>query len=183
MRKSQRWNDRQLEHYSHAVEGRIDPPRYAKFANEYLPLPPCRIIDAGCAGGDVTNHLKSKGHDVVGLDYPGVIAKTSKKYPDLELIACDLNEGIPNSIRDIDWVYASEILEHLTQDFEFLASCYECLKNGGKVYVTVPLKAGQWGGHLRFYPDESLKNIVWSAGFEVETVDRTPASLIVIGVK
>ena len=183
MRKSQRWADRQLEHYSSAVEGRTDPPRYTKFANEYLPLPPLKIVDCGCAGGDITRELSDRYYDVVGLDFPVVIAKTSKKYPDLKLIACDLNEGIPNSIRDVDWVYASEILEHLTQDFEFLASCYECLKNGGKVYVTVPSKAGTWGSHLRYFPEDSLKNLVWSAGFEVETIDRTPSSLIVIGVK
>lgn len=183
MRKSERWTNRQLEHYSPAIEGRTDPPRYTKFANEYLPLPPLKIIDCGCAGADITKALKDRGYDVVGLDFPVVVENTKKKYPDLKLIACDLNDGIPNSIRDVDWVYASEILEHLTHDFEFLASCYECLKMGGKIYVTVPLKAEKWGGHLRFYPEESLKNLVWSVGFKVETIDWTPTSLIIIGVK
>lgn len=183
MKKSERWNKRQLEHYGPAVEGRTDPPRYRKFIEQYLPRPPLRIIDCGCAGGDVTMDIKKRGYDVIGLDYPEVIAKTKKKYPDLNLIACDLNEGIPSSICDIDWVYASEILEHVTHDFEFLASCYDCLKQGGNVYVTAPRQAEKWGAHLHFYPEMSLKNLVWAAGFEIFAVDKTFASTIVIGEK
>lgn len=183
MRRSQRWLDRQLEHYAPAIEGRTDPPRYLKFRDEYLSPPPLRIVDCGCAGGDITADLHKRGYQAIGIDYSEIIDKTQMKYSILALVACDLNEGIPSSIRDVDWVYASEICEHITHDFDFLVSCYECLKKGGKVYVTVPRHADKWGAHLRFYPEMSLKNLVWAAGFEIFAVDKTFASTIVIGEK
>jgi len=183
LRKSQRWYDRQLEHYASAIEGRTDPPRYRKFVEHYLPPSRLRVVDCGCAGGDVTADIKKRGYDVIGIDCPEIIAKTKIKYPNLDLVACDLNEGIPNSIQDIDWVYASEICEHITHDYEFLTSCYECLKKGGKIYVTVPRNADKWGAHLRFYPEMSLKNLIWAAGFEIIDEDKTFASTIVIGEK
>jgi len=183
MRKSERWEKRQLEHYSPAIEGKTVPPRYIKFRDQYLPPPPLKIVDCGCAGGDITKELKDKGYEIIGIDYPEVTEKTKKKYPDLTFYSCDLNDGIPIAIHDIDWVYASELCEHITHDFDFLISCYECLKLGGKVYITVPRHAAKWGGHLRFYPEESMRNLLWSAGFEVITVDKTFSSLIVIGEK
>ena len=180
---SLRWHKRQLVHYGRAVEGRTDPPRYTKFRDQHLGPPPLKIVDCGCAGGDITKELSDKRYYVVGIDYHEVIEKTEKKYPDLTFYSTDLNDGIPFVIREMDWVYASEICEHITHDYDFLVSCYECLKPGGKVYVTVPRHADKWEAHLRFYPEESLKNLLWAAGFEIVVVDRTFASLIVIGEK
>ncbi len=183
--RSIRWHKRQLEHYDGAVEGKTDPPRYKKFRDQYLGPPPLKVVDCGCAGGDITKELFDRGYEVIGLDFPEVIAKTEKKYPDLKnaLISCNLNDEIPDIVFDFDWVYASEICEHITHDYEFLVSCYECLKPGGKVFVTVPRHADKWEGHLRFYPEESMRNLLWATGFEFVAVDKTFASLIVIGEK
>lgn len=183
MDKSERWTNRQLEHYKKAVEGRTDPPRYHKFRDEYLGHPPLKIVDCGCAGADITKELSERGYEVIGIDYPDIIEKTRKKYPDLIFYSCDLNDGIPIAIGDVDWVYASEILEHITHDFDFLMSCYDCLRIGGKLYITVPRKAEKWNGHLRYYPKESLENLLWAAGFNEITFDTTFASCIVIGEK
>ncbi len=184
--KSVRWHDRQLEHYGKAVEGRTDPPRYILFRDKYLNPPPLYIIDIGCAGGDITNDLKKRGYEVVGVDYPEVIEKTKKKYPYLNFVSCDVND-MPlmqdEFLERADWIYASEICEHITHDFDFLSSCFECLKNGGKIFVTVPRHAEKWEAHLRFYPEESLKNLLWAAGFEIFAVEKTFASLIAIGEK
>ena len=102
MKKSDRWNNRQLEHYARAVEGRTDPPRYLKFRAHYLSPPPLKIIDAGCASGDISTELANRGYTVIGLDFPDVINKTKKKYPDLNLVAYDLNDGIPITIKEVE---------------------------------------------------------------------------------
>jgi 2-polyprenyl-3-methyl-5-hydroxy-6-metoxy-1,4-benzoquinol methylase len=181
--KSERWRDLQLKHYASAVEGRIDPPRYKIFL-EHIGPPPLKIVDVGCAGGDITYDLKTRGYEVIGIDYPEVIEKTSKKYPELRFLAWDVNEGLP-FIKGFqpDWVYASEILEHITHDFDFLASCHLILKKGGKIFVTVPRVPEKWDGHLRFYPVESLKNLLWAAGFEIVVADKDYSSTIIIGEK
>jgi 2-polyprenyl-3-methyl-5-hydroxy-6-metoxy-1,4-benzoquinol methylase len=184
MRESKRWREVQLKHYGPAVEGRTDPPRYKKFL-EHIGSPPLKILDVGCAGGDITYDLKTRGYEVIGVDYPEVIEKTKVKYPDLMLFALDVNEGLRFSQLFFvpDWIYASEILEHITHDFDFLASCYVILKDGGKIFVTVPRVAEKWDGHLRFYPVESLKNLLWAAGFEIVEEDKDFSSTIVIGEK
>lgn len=185
MRKSERWYDLQLKHYAPAVEGRTDPPRYKKFTYHLNP-PPLTIIDCGCAGGDITQDLRKRGYDVTGVDYPTVIEKTKLKYPDLKLIGCDLNYGLPSDYRFMEtahWIYASEILEHITHDFDFLSSCWECLKPWGRIYLTVPRVAEKWDGHLRFYPVESLHNLLWAAGFKVIHEDKDFSSTIVIAEK
>jgi len=183
MEKASRWNNRQLQHYSPAIEGRTDPPRFRMFVEKILPLPPLKVIDCGCAGGDVTNDISKRGYEVIGLDYPEIISKTSKKYPNLKLVACNLNMGIPAGIGKVDWIYASEILEHLTHDFDFLVSCYDHLKKGGNLYLTVPKSAEKWGAHLRHYPKMSLRNLFWAAGFNYVTEMETSASSIIIGKK
>lgn len=182
MRKSDRWHDLQLKHYAPAVEGRTDPPRYKKFLS-HLNDPPLRIVDCGCAGGDISEDLWKKGHTVIGIDCPEVIEKAKQHHPAVPFIPCDLNEGLPEGIIGFDWIYASEILEHITHDFEFLASCYECLKIGGRIYVTVPRVGEKWDGHLRFYPVESLRNLLWAAGFMIVHEDKDFSSTIVIGAK
>ena len=184
MKESQsRWNSRQLQHYAPAREGRTDPPRFRIFVKKVLPPPPLKIIDCGCAGGDVTSDISIRGYDVIGLDYPEIISKTSKKYPNLKLVACDLNKGIPDDIEKVDWIYASEILEHLTHDFDFLVSCYDHLKNGGNLYLTVPKLAEKWGDHLRYYPKESLMNLFWAVGFNSIKKFETHASSIIMSKK
>ena len=184
MRGSERWRELQLKHYAPAVEGRTDPPRYKKFLCELGPHP-CNILDVGCAGGDITHDLKTRGHEVVGIDYPQVIEKTRVKYPDLRLLAWDVNEGLSFDKEWFypDWIYASEILEHITHDYEFLTSCYEYLRPNGKIYLTVPRVGEKWDGHLRFYPVESLRNLLWTAGFKVISEDKDFSSTIVIGEK
>jgi 2-polyprenyl-3-methyl-5-hydroxy-6-metoxy-1,4-benzoquinol methylase len=187
MRYSKRWHDRQLEHYIKAIEGRTDPPRYKLFKEKYLENLPLKIVDCGCAGGDISFELYKMGYLVVGIDYPEIIFKTKKKFPkgltELTFIDYDLNKGLPIGIIDFDWIYASEILEHITHDFDFLVSCHDCLKISGKIFVTVPRHAEKWEGHLRFYPEGSLKNMLWAAGFDNLIIDKTFASLIIIGEK
>lgn len=53
----------------------------------------------------------------------------------------------------------------------------------GRIYVTVPRVGEKWDGHLRFYPVESLRNLLWAAGFKVIHEDRDFSSTIVIGSK
>jgi len=183
MEKASRWNNRQLQHYSPAIEGKTDPRRFRMFIEKILPPPPLKVIDCGCAGGDVTNNISKRGYEVIGLYYPEIINKTSNKYPNLKLVACNLNMGIPASIGKIDWIYASEILEHLTHDFDFLVSCHNHLKLDGWLYLTVPKSAEKWSAHLRHYPKESLKNLFWAAGFNNIREGETSASSIIIGKK
>lgn len=187
MTSSERWRELQLKHYAPAVEGRTDPPRYKKFLS-HLSSPPKKILDAGCASGDITYDLQQRGYKTIGIDYPEVIEKTKIKHPSLmlfgcDLYSCDLNSGVPIHITDVDWVYASEILEHITHDYDFLVSCHECLKPLGRIYLTVPRVGEKWDGHLRYYPVESLRNLLWAAGFKVIHEDKDFSSTIVIGAK
>ena len=175
------WEKNQHQNYDDADEGNIDTTRFMIFTS-LLPSPPCKILDCGCSGGEITKTLQKFGYEVIGTDFPEVIKRTSLKYPELNLIPSNLNKEIPN-INNVDWIYASEILEHLVYDFDFLTRCHTILRDNGKIFLTVPRRPEKWNAHLRFYPIESLINLAALAGFKFLRSYLDSSSTIYVGEK
>jgi SAM-dependent methyltransferase len=78
--------------------------------------------------------------------------------------------------RPMDFIYSSNVLEHIADDVAALAALWDTLVVGGKIAIFVPAFESIWTtnddhvGHHRRYTIASLKEKLATAGFEVESI-------------
>jgi SAM-dependent methyltransferase len=78
--------------------------------------------------------------------------------------------------RPMDFIYSSNVLEHIPDDVAALAALRDTLVAGGKIAIFVPAFESIWTalddrvGHHRRYTTASLKEKLAVAGFEVESI-------------
>jgi len=145
--------------------------RYGRVLDSHLPAH-ARILDIGCNDGSFCKVLADKGYAVTGVDLPAVIERASAHYPELDLIAADI-EDIDWPERTFDAIVVFGTIEHIIHDFELLKKAYSWLNARGQIFLTTPLSPEKIddGDHLRFYPPVSLRNLVLLAGFKVSKVE------------
>jgi len=142
-------------------------------------LPPGPIADAGAGSGHLAGLLADRVDKLVLLEggeenlatlRDRFAAQANVVIVDCDLMACEqvlASHGV-RSIVSLD------VLEHLPDDLAALKQFHSALAEGGKVYIKVP--ALQWlygpvdeaSGHFRRYSRGSLRNVLETAGFEVE---------------
>lgn len=146
--------------------------------------PPSRILDVGCSGGLLAEHLRFLGHKVTGVDYleiPGVRERTDQFFQ------ADLNQGIPPEVGDgFDVVIAGDVIEHLMRPGDSLRAMRRVLRPGGQVLLSVP-NFGHWyprlrtlfglfgydrrgildDTHLRFFTRSTLRRLVRACAFDI----------------
>ena len=141
---------------------------------------PLTVLDVGCGTGLNAGILRDMGHTVVGVDLSPVAVE---KFSALgfEGHVCDIAEGMPFDANKFDMVYASEVIEHVSDTELFLAELARVLKPGGLLMLSTPNSAfwpfrlvGLMGwtvsevqhpGHLRFFSKRSLTSAIAAAGF------------------
>jgi glycosyltransferase involved in cell wall biosynthesis len=146
--------------------------------------PPSRVLDVGCSGGLLAEHIRARGHYVVGVDYleiPGVRQRTDEFYE------ADLNHPLPPQVGGgYDVVIAGDIIEHLYRPGEALREIRKALRPGGQVLLSVPnfghfyprlrTMFGLFGydrrgilddTHLRFFTRRTLRRMVRGFGFDI----------------
>jgi SAM-dependent methyltransferase len=78
--------------------------------------------------------------------------------------------------RSMDFIYSSNVLEHIPDDVTALAALRDTLVAGGKIAIFVPAFESIWSplddrvGHHRRYTIASLKEKLAATGFEVESI-------------
>jgi 2-polyprenyl-3-methyl-5-hydroxy-6-metoxy-1,4-benzoquinol methylase len=152
-----------------------------------------RVLELGCTAGHFTRALARQGCTVVGVEIDRSAAERACKVADQVIIA-DLDD--PEALSelaagDFDVVTAGDVLEHLRDPLLVLRSCRRLLKPSGFLVVSVPnvahadVRLTLLGGafpyrvsglldttHLRFFTRQSLKELLWAAGFLVVEVHR-----------
>jgi 2-polyprenyl-3-methyl-5-hydroxy-6-metoxy-1,4-benzoquinol methylase len=146
--------------------------------------PTSRILDIGCAGGLLAEHLRARGHWVTGIDrceLSGVREHTD------EFVRADLEHGIPPQVGDgFDVVVAGDVIEHLAQPKRILRDLSRLLRPGGQMLLSVPnfahwyprtrVALGMFGydrrgvldeTHLRFFTRATLRRTVRDCGFDI----------------
>jgi len=75
----------------------------------------------------------------------GLVAKESLKYvvdypPNVDVRGCDITKGLPFDDLSVDYIYTSQMLEHLRREDAIfvLKECHRVLKPGGVLHVVVP---------------------------------------------
>lgn len=154
--------------------------------------PGARVLDLGCSDGHLAAGLRSRGHDVTGVDLhpsPGVEQRVDT------FVAADLDRGLPEELDGpFDVVVLADVLEHLREPGELLTALLASglLAPDGRVLVSVP-NFGHWyprlrvalgrfdydrrgildAGHLRFFTRRSFERLVTDTGWSVARRDAT----------
>jgi SAM-dependent methyltransferase len=136
-----------------------------------LPLDPL-ALDIGCGTGSNLKLLRAEGLSVIGLDhslYALSLAKMNTQHP---FINGDLNR-LPIRPECIGLIIAMDIFEHLEDDRSGIHECFQALKKGGILILTVPAFKWLWGiqdlvtRHKRRYKRKEILNLLTLEGFEV----------------
>lgn len=156
-----------------------------------------RVLDLGCAEGDLARALREQGCRVSGVELDAAAAE--KARPDLEeclvadLQTLDLAAAFPESRFDV--LVFGDVLEHLVDPLALLRQAKHVLAPGGYVVISIPniahgsirlsLLAGEFRyrtlglldeTHVRFFTRETLYRLLIDAGLAPADVRGTTAS-------
>lgn len=142
-------------------------------------LPYCAgavVLEAGCGEGYGAGLLTEHAEQVIALDYDrAAIEHVAVSYPATRALHSNL-VTLPLTGGRIDVVANLQVLEHLWDQYGFLAECRRVLRPGGRLLVTTP-------NRLTFTPDSEtplnpyhtrelappeLDEMLRGAGFTVE---------------
>jgi SAM-dependent methyltransferase len=128
-------------------------------------------LDFGAGAGQFAIPLKQAGHQVVAVEVDTVLSQSMARqgvttFDSLEKVADE----------SVDYIYALNVLEHISDDGNALRMLQRKLRPGGKLLIYVPAFQALYSsmdalvGHFRRYRGRGLRAIVEQAGFEVDTV-------------
>ncbi|HEX3376012.1 MAG TPA: class I SAM-dependent methyltransferase [Candidatus Acidoferrales bacterium] len=153
---------------------------------------PVRILDAGTASGYLGKVWRGDGHYVAGIEFDAATGEKARQYYNVFEVANLENYAFP-ARREFDYIVFADVLEHLRDPAAVLRRCIPCLKDSGKVIISVPnianwiirlsLLFGKFDymdrgildrTHLRFFTSRSLKQLMKEVSCEVEEIIPTP---------
>jgi 2-polyprenyl-6-hydroxyphenyl methylase/3-demethylubiquinone-9 3-methyltransferase len=115
----------------------------AEFGRDRAGLRPfagLRVLDIGCGGGLLSEPMARLGADVTGADAAaGNIEVARLHAADMELVIdyrATTAEGLAAAGEVYDVVLAMEIVEHVANPAEFVATCQSLLRPGGLIVMS-----------------------------------------------
>lgn len=184
-----------MDHLSRRLDGGV------KSANYYLESRPDiqalldvrgrRVLDVGCAAGELGRALKQAGaREVMGIERDPTAAALAKNKLDAVLVGEVDRVVLAPAESRFDYIIFADVLEHLTDPWSVLASYRHYLKPGGTVVASIPnirfyaviarLLFNRWGyresgildsTHLRFFTLPTIREMFERAGYCVERID------------
>ena len=153
---------------------------------------PVRILDAGTASGYLGKVWRGNGHYVAGIEFDAATGEKARQYYDVFEVA-NLETYPFSARREFDYIVFADVLEHLRDPATVLRACIPCLKESGKIIISVPnianwiirlsLLFGKFDymdrgildrTHLRFFTSRSLRQLMKEVSCEVEEIIPTP---------
>ncbi len=205
-----RWFFRFLyDRESAAWERRRDEPQHRELvertADELASVvaPPGPLADLGCGPGAHTLALARRGYDVVGVDgSPRMVevarTRAARDEIDATFDVHDVSAPLRFADASLGGVLAVLVLQHLPHPAAFIAEIRRCLRPGGNLLITAPVRDGQsltsqslyWRlraacyhrvpGAVRFYDTSSLRRLVEDQGLAVVECNSEPGRVSVL---
>jgi SAM-dependent methyltransferase len=150
-----------------------------------------RVLEVGCAGGELGRLLRGRGHHVTGIELVPDMAERARRWLD-QVVTADVEaDGIPFPPASFDAIVFADVLEHLVDPWRVLREAADVLAEGGVVVASIPnvqnvdvlrrLLCGRWDyrergildlGHLRFFTLHSIRGLFAQAGLRIEHIGR-----------
>lgn len=134
-----------------------------------------RVLEIGCAQGDMLRTLAERGFTGLGVDISEEAVRLARTtLAGLEDRVRAALAGAETQTGPYDYVMAFEVLEHIRDDGGALGRWRSMLRPGGYLFLSVPAHPGLWGptdvrvGHYRRYERAGLVRLLRRTGFEVE---------------
>lgn len=145
-----------------------------------------RVLDIGCANGEISEFAALIGHEVTAID----LNSPTRQLTSVNFIKSDLEFGLPASLlNQFDLIICADVLEHLRSPDKLLHELLDKLAGTGKVVASIP-NFGHWyprlrvlfgkfdydargildQSHLRFFTKKSFTKIANTAGYDVTNV-------------
>ncbi len=161
----------------------------------YIPDGAERVLDVGCATGEVGAALKARGkaREVVGLELSPDAAVEARRHLD-RVIVGDIEGGDGESVLSdggFDVILYADVLEHLKNPWAVVERQRRLLRPGGRVIASLPnighyrtilmLLRHQWRyeelgimdyTHLRFFDRAGLRDLFRQAGYAETRIYR-----------
>jgi len=147
--------------------------------------PPARVLDLGCATGDLLDAVRAHGNlNVLGIEPSERAAAIARSVRQLDVHVGDLESAaLPTA--SVDVALLSHVLEHLASPSATLRELRRVLRPGGTLVLWLPNAASlaatvlreRWMGydaprHLYAFSIETLSSTLDRAGFAVTEVSH-----------
>jgi SAM-dependent methyltransferase len=96
------------------------------------------VLDAGSGEGGWIKRLKESPNirRIISVD---IIDNGASQIDGVEFHLTDISQSsLPCRERELDWIFAIEVLEHLANPRNFVKDASRCLNKGGKLVITTP---------------------------------------------
>jgi 2-polyprenyl-3-methyl-5-hydroxy-6-metoxy-1,4-benzoquinol methylase len=157
---------------------REDVRRIAEFT------PTGRILEVGCGYGYFLKAALDAGYDAYGVDLsPAAVKFAEERYPGR--VFRGFVEEIPEiQAEKYDVIFASHLIEHVTDPAAFLDTAGRLLKPGGLVVMVTPnigsllsrVSGQRWVSfkipeHVSYYDHKTMTELLRRTNFEVAAID------------
>jgi 2-polyprenyl-3-methyl-5-hydroxy-6-metoxy-1,4-benzoquinol methylase len=157
---------------------REDVRRIAEF------VPQGRILEVGCGYGYFLKCALDAGYDAYGIDLsPAAVERAAQLYPG-RVFQGLLEEAPEIEGQTFDVIFASHLIEHITDPAAFLRTAARFLRPGGLVVMVTPniksllarVSGPRWVSfkipeHVSYYDPQTITDLLSRTGFTVSAID------------
>jgi SAM-dependent methyltransferase len=139
-----------------------------------------RVLDLGCGAGPFTRELAEAGAVPVGVEVAeAALRRARAAVPGVDFRLAPIDAPLPLPDAWFDLVWASEVIEHVSDTAIWLSEINRVLVPGGRLLVSTPSHgrlrvalggverfSEPLGDHLHLYTAASLRTVLGEFGFE-----------------
>jgi SAM-dependent methyltransferase len=142
-----------------------------------------RVLDVGAGYGFFLEALERAGYETDGLEISAHAVEQARRRSRGQVIEQGAESPFPFPDGHFDAITLMDVIEHLQDYAQTLASCRRCLKPGGKLFVITlnahslarPFLGKRWAWyqdptHIHMFTPGMLREGLVRAGLEVETL-------------
>ncbi len=147
-------------------------------------LPGGTVLDVGCGYGYFVRRALAAGYDAYGIDLSAEGIQEAEKHAPGRFFRGTLGEVDSLAGRRFDVLFASHLIEHITEPAHFLATCVDHLTEEGLLVLVTPnveswlarISGPRWVSfkipeHVAYYSPRTMRRLLDDAGLEVVVTD------------